>query len=140
MRQFEEKRSMQNLRGNATKELKKIATKALVDAELESLTLFKLLRAFERAMQNFETAHPNSIHRIVNFSYTIEDQQKIILSKIKKGQRTGYKKIFSSCQNRIHAIVTFLALLELLNLQKLSITIGEGTNNFWVEPFDKIAA
>ena len=140
MRMLEEKRSKQSMRGNASKELKKIATKALVDAELESLTLFKLLRAFERAMQNFDTANPSSIHRIVNFTYTIEDQQKMILSKVKIGSRTGFKGIFGSCQNRIHAIVTFLALLELLNLQKLTITIGEGNNNFWVEPFGKIAA
>jgi len=30
--------------------------------------------------------------------------------------------------------VTFLALLELLNLQQVQILQGEGINNFWVYP------
>jgi len=35
----------------------------------------------------------------------------------------------------VHAIVTFLGLLELLNLQRVVITQGEGFNNFWVDPY-----
>ena len=42
-------------------------------------------------------------------------------------------EIFAKMENRIHAIVTFLAMLELLNLQKINIIQGEGVNNFWVE-------
>ena len=41
MRVLEKERSERTERGNVSKELKKIAEKALVDAELESLTLFK---------------------------------------------------------------------------------------------------
>jgi len=44
MREMESKRSKQADRGNITKELKVIATKALVDVELESLSLFKILK------------------------------------------------------------------------------------------------
>lgn len=133
MRQMEELRSNRNYRGNTSRELKSIATKALVDVELESLTLFKLLRSFERIMQRFEDSNQTSVHRIVNFSYTIEDQQNYIFTQVKKGQKTTFKTIFETCQDRIHAIITFLALLELLNLQMISITVGEGVNNFWLE-------
>jgi len=42
--------------------------------------------------------------------------------------------IFSECQSRIHAIVTFLALLEMINNQVVRILSGEGVNNFWIEP------
>lgn len=134
MREMEELRSKKNYRGNISKELKSIATKALVDVELESLTLFKLLRTFERVVQRFEDSHPKSVHRIVNFSYTIEDQQNYIFTQVKRGRKTNFKNIFESCKNRIHAIVTFLALLELLNLQMIKITVGQGINNFWLEP------
>ena len=134
MRQMEEARSQQNLRGNCTKELKQIATKALVDVELESLTLFKLLKAFERVVQRFEYANPTTVHKVYQFSYTIEDQQTRIIDKVKTDGKASFKDVFGFCQNRIHAIVTFLALLELLNLQMIGITVGLGMNNFWLHP------
>ena len=81
MRQMEEMRGLQSHRGNVSRELQRIANKALVDAELESVNLFKLLRAFERIMERFETAHPKSVHRIVQFSYTIEEQQSHIFQE-----------------------------------------------------------
>ncbi|HQU57606.1 MAG: segregation/condensation protein A [Phaeodactylibacter sp.] len=139
MRQLEELRSMQNYRGNASRELQQIATKALVDNELESVTLFKLLRAFERVMQRFDESHPKTVHRIVQFSYTIEEQQTHIFSKIAGGRRANFSDVFSECQNRIQAIVTFLALLELLNLQQISIIQGLGLNNFWLEERPPVA-
>lgn len=134
MRQMEEARGQRNLRGNSTKELKQIATKALVDAELESLTLFKLLKAFERVIQRYEYTHPETVHKVYQFNYTIEDQQTRIIDKVKTDGKASFKEVFGLCQNRIHAIVTFLALLELLNLQMINITVGLGMNNFWLHP------
>lgn len=133
MRQLEELRSKQNPRGNISDELSKIATKALVDSELESVTLFKLLRTFERMMQQFEESKPRKVHEIAQYSYTIEEEQNLILGKVKKGKKARFQEVFQECKNRIHAIVTFLAMLELLNMEQLQITIGEGFNNFWVE-------
>ena len=135
MRQMEEQRGMQAYRGNVSRELQRIANKALVDAELESVTLFKLLRAFERVMERFDTSHPKSVHQIVQFSYTIEEQQSRIFSKVQNGRRASFQDVFTECTNRIHAIVTFLALLELLNLQMIEITVGLGYNNFWLEEY-----
>ena len=34
------------------------------------------------------------------------------MRKVKKGKKSVFKDIFSECKNRIHAIVTFLAMLE----------------------------
>jgi len=134
MRQLEESRSLRNHRGNTSRELKHIATKALVDAELESINLFKILRAFERVMQRFEDSHPGTIHEIVQWGFTIENQQNYIVEKVTTFKNVTFKMLFGSCENRIHAIVTFLALLELLNMEKVSIVIGEGNNNFWLSP------
>ncbi|NET31014.1 MAG: segregation/condensation protein A [Cyanothece sp. SIO1E1] len=134
MRQLEDSRSLRNHRGNTSRELKHIATKALVDAELESINLFKILRAFERVMQRFEDSHPGTIHQIVQWGFTIEDQQNYIIEKVTTFKNVTFRMLFGGCENRIHAIVTFLALLELLNMEKVSIVIGEGNNNFWLSP------
>lgn len=133
MRQLEESRSKKSLRGYASKELQKIATKALVDAELESLTLFRLLKAFERVMDRFDNRNPKKVHEIVQFSYTIGDEQSAILAKVEAGIKAQFEDVFGHCKNRIHAITTFLALLELINMQKLRVVVGEIANYFWLE-------
>lgn len=133
MRQMEEARSARTGRGNTSKELAQIATKALVDIELESVTLFKLLRTFERLVQRYEDrANTKIVHKVYRYSYTIQDQQIYLLTKVKKGKRSSFEDLFGYCKNRVHAIVTFLALLELLNMQKLHVTQGLGVNNFWL--------
>ena len=136
LRALENERAQKTTRGNVSEELQKIATRALVDSELETLTLFRLLKAFERVMQRFEQVKPRTVHQIAQFNYTVADQQLFILSRIPKGGRAGFQAVFSDCQNRIHAIITFLALLELLNIQRLSIFPGEGANNFWLEAIE----
>jgi len=133
MRQMEEVRALREHRGNVSRELRHIATKALVDVELESLTLFKLLKTFERLMRKMEEeGKPHTVHTIVRFNYTIAEQQDFIFSKLKPGKKTDFKSLFLKLENRIHAIVTFLALLELLNMQKVAILQGLGMNNFWL--------
>lgn len=131
-KELEEIRSQKFHRGNATNELKSIANKALVDIELESLSLYKLMLTFQKLMTDYEYEKNKPIHRIIQFNYTIQEQQHFIFSKIKKGKKTNFKELFTRLENRIHAIITFIALLELLNLQKITITQGEGINNFWV--------
>lgn len=138
MRELERDRSLRLHRGNAVEELRTIAERALVDSELEHLSLFKLLQSFERLMQRLEDQQKQiRVHQILQFSYTIEEQQQQVFQVIRdsrrQGRRAGFEAVFGHCRNRVHAIVTFLALLELLNLQQLRIVTGEGLNTFWLE-------
>ncbi len=132
MRVLEEDRSKKEGRGNISEELKKIATKALVDVELESVTLFKLLQSFERVVQRFEDTNKEVIHTVIKYSYTVEGQRNYLKEKVKLTPKADFENIFGNCENRIHAIFTFLALLELLQMQVLGIIAGEGANNFWI--------
>jgi len=135
MRDLEEKRSSQFVRGNIAEELKEIANKALVDIELESITLFKLMKVFDAVMQRYNDSKKQKVvHQIYNYNYSIQDQQTYIFELFDHHQRCDFKSVFEVCRDRIHAIVTFLAILELLNLQKIYILQGEGVNNFWLQP------
>jgi segregation and condensation protein A len=134
MRSLEERRAHAVSRGNVSEELQKIANEALADAELESLTLFKLLKAFERVVSQVEVRR--IVHTIVRYSYTVVQQHERILGKVTSQANLTFEQAFEECENRIHAIVTFLALLELLNVQRITITQGLGPNNFWINPSD----
>jgi len=142
LREMETARGMRNYRGNVTAELAQIATLALVDVELESVTLFKLLKAYERLLTRLEEENNRPpVHEIAQFSYTVEEQQERIMDMVTGvtfGQsRPGFTDIFGICKTRIHAIVTFLGLLELLNAREVRLIPGEGLNNFWLEPAAK---
>lgn len=133
LRRLEEMRAFMTPRGYAAEELRRLSTQALADAEMESVTLYKLLRVFERLLARFEEdKKAKRVHTVYNFNYTIQNQRAYLLGKLKKGQKTGFEKLFWPLENRIHAIVTFLALLELLNEQAVALIQGEGINNFWL--------
>ena len=133
MSQLEENRNFRFSRGNTSTELKSIAEKVLIDVELESLNLFRLLQTFQQLMQQYENKQQQPVHQIVRFDYTIEKQQEYVIQKLVKGKKTRFEGIFKELENRIHAIVTFIAVLELLNLQHIELIQGEGVNNFWLQ-------
>lgn len=133
LRRKEEYRSMTFPRGNIQVELSALAEEALADAELESLTLYKLMQAFRRVMERFEKAKLHPVHTIVKYSYSVADEQSRIFTKLEQKPRLDFMDVFAGSENRIHAIITFLALLEMINNQVLRILAGEGINNFWIE-------
>ncbi len=132
MRELEESRSLRNHRGNVSRDLKIIATKALVDVELESLTLFKLMKAFENVMSRMEDRKKKAVHRVFRYEHTIQGQQIFILTRVKRGEKKDFKSIFGACKTRMHAIITFLAMLELVNLERLKCIPGEEINSLWL--------
>jgi segregation and condensation protein A len=136
MRAMEDNRALREERGNISRELKDIAVKALVDSELEDVTLFKLLRVFERLVRQYEDSKNRPVHKIYTYVYTIENQRAYLFSMVKQGEKIEFVKIFGNLENRIQAIVTFLALLEILNQQEMTIIQGEGVNNFWLTMSD----
>ncbi|MBK7939097.1 MAG: segregation/condensation protein A [Lewinellaceae bacterium] len=133
LRRLEDMRAFMNPRGYAATEMRKLAEHALADAEMESITLYKLLRVFERLLARFDDEQKSKrVHTVYNYNYTIQEQRSYIASKLKKGKKAAFESLFLTLENRIHAIVTFLALLELLNEQAIALIQGEGANNFWL--------
>ncbi|THH37664.1 segregation and condensation protein A [Neolewinella litorea] len=138
LRSLETERGLRSYRGNITDELAELATRALVDVELESVTLFKLLRAYERMLGRLEEASQRPVvHEIAQFTHTIEEQQERIMALVTAadyGQaRPSFQDIFGVCTTRLHAIITFLGLLELLNAHQVRLLPGSGINDFTLE-------
>jgi len=128
---MEEERARKIARGNLENELKEIAGKYSTEVEMSSLTLFKLLKAFEKVVGRFEERELAQ-HKVIRYPYTIEEQKEYLLSITAGDERTDFEAIFAPCTNRIHAIFVFLALLELVQQGELTIQIGLGENNFWI--------
>lgn len=136
---LEDFRNERFTRGNLGFELQEIAEKALVDVELESISLYKLLQTFQKVLRRYEDEANKPVPKIVNYPYTIDEQQQYLLQLIQSNGKTRFENVFLNLDNRMHAVVTFLALLELLNTQIFKIVQGEGINNFWIVQGDNFS-
>jgi len=120
-------------RGNLQKELSSIGEESGEGTEIQAITLFKLMKTFERVMQRIQQRQNKPVHTVVRYNYTMEGSRKHILTVIRQERTLSFEKLFEVCQDRLHAIFLFLSMLELVQLNYMNILIGEGKNNFIVE-------
>ncbi len=130
LQDLENSRSQRIERGNTMDELQTVANLVMADAELENLTLYKLLKAYEQVLARFKLQNEKIIHTVVNFNYSMEERHIFLLDFVGRHGRVDFKTVFETCENKIHAIFTLLALLELLQQEKLLIIIGREYNDF----------
>jgi segregation and condensation protein A len=133
MAEMEAMRMLMVKRGNIRKELSEIGEEAGEGTEIQHITLFKLMRAFERAMQKYSDRIHKPVHTVVQYNYTMEGSRDLMLSTAREQKTLSFEKIFDKCENKVHAIFIFLSLLELVQQKFLKIIIGEGKNNFIIE-------
>jgi segregation and condensation protein A len=120
-------------RGNLQKEIAGIGEESSEGTEIQAITLFKLMKAFEKVMKRVEERNNKPVHTVVRYNYTMEESREQMLSAARKEKVMSFEKIFDACEERLQAIFTFLSLLELVQQKYLSIVIGEGKNNFLIE-------
>ena len=117
----------------ASQEVKEISKTALIDAELESLDTYKLFKTFQRVLERYKYNKEQFSFQIVKFPYSVEDQRAYILKQFENRDRISFEDVFMGLENRMEAIVTFLALLDLINAQTISITPTDQINSFWLQ-------
>lgn len=135
--QLEEDRMSKSERGNVLAELKGWKNIGQVEAEVQDLDLFKLLNVFTKVMAKFASRTDDTTHTVIQYPYTIEQQKNLILEQLRENQRIPFTDFINFKAEKIFVIYTFLAILELLQLAQITIKIGEGFNNFWVEPIEE---
>jgi len=120
-------------RGNLQQEIAQIGEEAGEGTEIQTVTLFKLMKAFEKVIAKLQERNFKPVHTVVRYNYTMEQSREYMLNVCKAEKTVSFEKIFDICENRIHAIFLFLSLLELVQLRFMSLLTGEGRNNFIVE-------
>jgi segregation and condensation protein A len=129
---MEEAELMKEKRGNIIRELKALAEITNVEAELQDVTIFKLMTVFERVVKRFEAEKNKPVHQVIQYPYTIESQKQYLLGEVARRERLSFAELVQAFPSRIGLIFNFLAMLEMLATQQIGIQIGEGFNNFWV--------
>ncbi|MBR06306.1 MAG: chromosome segregation protein ScpA [Rickettsiales bacterium] len=125
-------------RGNLMKEIKKLSQSIDVEAEMQDLDLYKLMKVYQKVLKRYEFEKSKPTHQVVQYPYTISGQKDYVLGLLRRSdnQRISFSKMVEEKPEKILVIYNFLAILELLQLNIITLHIGEGFNNFWVEELD----
>ncbi len=133
MAEMEALRMLMVKRGNLQKELVQVGEEASEGTEIQTVTLFKLMKAFEKVMQRQHDRTNKPVHTVVRYNYTMEETRTSMLSMVEVEKTVPFERVITACENRIHAIFMFLSLLELVQQKFMCIITGEGRNNFILE-------
>ena len=131
---LEEERFLKEKRGHLAFDLQQISQQhAQPGEELASVDLYKLMLTYERIMNKYDIRSREVKHTVVQYPYTIEGQKKVIMDLLSLNQQLDFDYLKKQSDNKVHFVYNFLALLEMLQQQLVSIQTGLGYNNFWVE-------
>ncbi|GAA4467893.1 segregation/condensation protein A [Nemorincola caseinilytica] len=130
---MEADRQMQQKRGNIKQEMDGLTDSYSEGTEIQTVTMYKLLQAYEKVIKRFNERNAKPQHVVVKYNYSLEGQRAYLMGDLQEKKRVPFEMLFATCENRIHAIFTFLAMLELIQQKFLAILIGTGRNNFIVE-------
>ncbi len=130
---LENERFKQEKRGHIAYDLQQAALTAEPGEELETFNLYKLMIAFNKVIQRSVQRDNMQEHIVEQYPYNIEDQKKVIDQLLSINKKLDFKGLLSNSENKVHFVYNFLALLEMLQQDLISIQTGLGFNNFWIE-------
>jgi len=133
MMEMEAERMMMVKRGNLHKELHNIGEETSEGTEIQQITLFKLMKAFEKVMLRVHERQNKPVHTVVQYNHTMEESRDYMSKLVQTEKTVSFENVFEKCESRIHAIFLFLSLLELVQQKYMKILTGEGRNNFILE-------
>jgi segregation and condensation protein A len=131
---WEEQWLQHEKRANIQKEILAISSKHNVEAELQDIDLYKLLRVYQKVMDRFQKEQDRPKHEVQQFPYTIGQQIDFVLGQLQvSAGRLAFTTLMEEMPSKIAIIFNFLAILDLLQQRRITLLLGEGFNNFWIE-------
>lgn len=89
------------------------------------LSVFDLMNAFNKVLEGYyENLEKNKDIKIEKIKISVPQRMDQIYSRISKSKQISFYKLFEDAPDKEMIIVTFLALLELSRLQKISLIQG----------------
>jgi segregation and condensation protein A len=130
---LEAERLLAQKRGNIRSEIEAVSEANSEGTEIQTITVYKLAQTFEKVLKKLKERTDKPQHVVVKYNYSLEGQRAFLMDHVGQAGRVTFEAVFASCQNRIHAIFTFLSMLELIQQHFLTILTGTGRNNFILE-------
>lgn len=98
---------------------------------LDQVTLFDLMVAFRKAMDNMPKV---TYHEVRKIDVTVEQQAEYILNKLKTSEVVLFQDIMREIKEKIVLIVTFVSLLELVRDKKIIVRQSKVFDDIRIKP------
>ena len=98
-------------RGNVAQEIRQLSEVNDVEAELQHLDLYKLLKVYQRSVEKFESRQANPHHQVVQYPYTIADQKEMLLDRLTEEKDLAFSILIEENPDKIAVIFNFLSIL-----------------------------
>ncbi len=72
-------------RAKSQKALSQTGEESGEGTEIQAITLFKLMKTFERLMERIQQRQNKPVHTVVQYNYTMEDSRTHMLDMVEKG-------------------------------------------------------
>lgn len=137
--QMEDERALLQARGFIQEEMKKFQSEVSPGEALQPLDLYALLKAFHNVLLRHQEELRKPKHVIYQYNYTIPEQKEFILGKLNEQEQMDFISLLElnspeeKSIDKFYIIFNFLAILELIQEKKVSLTVGRGYNNFWLK-------
>ena len=138
LQEMEESEINKEKRGNILKEIRSLSEHVNVEAEIQDIDLYKLMRVYQKVLERYKEAQNRPVHEVIQYPYTIEAQKDFIMRELVDENKISFEHVIKKFPNKIAVIFNFLAILELLQLRRVTLHLGEGFNNFWIEKLEEI--
>ena len=105
------------------------------DILLKNVTVYDLAKAFKNILNSIKE---EPVHEISKINVTIDEQILFILDKIGEARGINFLKLVSDMKEKIRIIVTFIAILELVKMNRIKIKESPDFNDFLILKGDEI--
>jgi len=95
---------------------------------LSDVSLFDLLSAFKKILDKA----PPGVVSITKETLTVKDKMFFIMEMLEGKEAVRFEKLFKESITRIHLVITFVALLELIRLGLVKAYQERDFSNIWV--------
>lgn len=94
---------------------------------LQDVTMYQLIKAFQRAMMNIPK---KTVHEVRAIPWNIEEQGRWLMDRF--GERPAYNflEVMHDMKEKVQVVVTFIALLELIRARRIRVEIHAQFNDF----------
>ncbi|MFO7446839.1 MAG: segregation/condensation protein A [Ignavibacteriaceae bacterium] len=94
---------------------------------LRNVTIFDLAKAFKKAIEGVK---PPPVHVVKKTNVTIDEMIENILNKLEESPELHFLTLVYDMHEKIRIVITFVALLELVKMQRIGIKESPEFNDF----------
>jgi len=94
-----------------------------------ALSMFDLLKAVRNVLDHLQGDHQHHVYQEV---WTVEGQVERILDLVGDSERLRFEDVFTEAKSKMQVVVTFVAMLELLKQQEITVYQLGAYDDIWL--------